>query len=50
MNPDSFPALLKTELDWLQHKIKLSKVKQRIQMIAMLRICLSNRVSNSGLG
>jgi hypothetical protein len=26
MNPDSFPALLKTELDWLQHKIKVSKV------------------------
>ncbi|MFL6413881.1 MAG: hypothetical protein ACJ71K_21895 [Nitrososphaeraceae archaeon] len=27
MNPDTFPALLtKTELDWLQHKIKVSKV------------------------
>ncbi|MFL6358989.1 MAG: hypothetical protein ACJ72V_06570 [Nitrososphaeraceae archaeon] len=27
MNPDASPALLtKTELDWLQHKIKVSKV------------------------
>ena len=50
MNPDASPALLtKTELDWLQHKIKVSKayeyrlrsdIKRKLQMFQQLELPL----------
>jgi hypothetical protein len=50
MNPDTCPALLtKTELDWLQHKIKVSKVyeyrlksdiKKKLQIFQQLELPL----------
>jgi hypothetical protein len=50
MNPDTFPALLtKTELEWLQHKIKVSKtyeyrlksdIKKKLQTFQQLELPL----------